>query len=198
VSHSIWRRHLRGWLPPLLVFLAALGSLLFYRLEFAGEARAGGRQLERRTSEVAQLTEERQRTEKLVERLRENQLRIEEFRSQRLATEAERLTLVIAEVKDLARRAEVEPSSIRYPEERLEGVGLTQRSIVFSVDGDYGGLRRFINFLELSDLFLTLEEVSLSGRSVGESSKLRISLQVSTLFLDDRDEGQPVAGGATS
>jgi len=197
VSQSIWRRHLRGWLPPLLVFLVALGGLLFYRLIFAGEARAGGRYLERRSSEVARLTEERKRTEKLVERLRDNQQRIEEFRSQRLATEAERLTQVIAEVKDLARRAAVEPSSIRYPEERLRGVGLTRRSIVFSVDGDYGGLRRFINFLELSDLFLTLEEVSLSGSS-GRSSALRISLQVSTLFLDDSQESPAAAGGPTS
>ena len=186
MSQSIWRRHLRGWLPPLLVFVLALSALLYYHLVFAGEARAGGRQLERRASEVARLSEQRQRTETLVEGLRTNQQRIQEFRGRRLATEAERLTQVIAEVKELARRAGVEPSSVRYPEERLRDVGLSRRSIVFSVDGDYGGLRRFINFLELSDLFLTLEEVNLSGRS-GESSKLRISLQVSTLFLDEKE-----------
>ncbi len=198
MSHSIWRRQLRGWLPPLLVFLVALGALSFYRLVFAGEARAGGRQIERQKAEVKRLTQERRRAERLVKKLRENQGRIEEFRNQRLATEAERLTQLIAEVKDLARRAEVEPSSVRYPEERLQGVGLTRRSIVFSVDGDYGGLRRFINFLELSDLFLTLEEVSLSGRAGRESSKLRISLQVSTLFLDDPVETPPIAGGPSS
>jgi len=190
MRQSIWRRHLRGWLPPLLVFLAALAALLFYRLVFADDARAGWGQLERRASEVGQLTERREEAERLVERLRDNQQRIEEFRGQRLATEAERLTRVIAEVKELARRAGVEPSSVRYPEERLKGVGLTRRSIVFSVDGDYRGLRRFINFLELSDLFLTLEEVSLNGRS-GESSDLRISLQVSTLFLDPPVEPAP-------
>ena len=171
---------------------------MFYRLVFADEARAGGRQVERRAAEVAQLSEERERTEQLVERLRDNQKNIEEFRSQRLATQAERLTKVIAEVKDLARRAKVEPSSIRYPEEKLDGVDLTRRSIVFSVDGDYGGLRRFINFLELSDMFLTLEEVSLTGRAGESSSKLRISLQVSTLFLDTTAEALPAATGATS
>lgn len=197
MSQSIWRRHLRGWLPPLLVFLVALGLLSFYRFVYAGEARAGGRQVRRQTNEVKRLAEQRRKTEKLVERLRANQRRIEQFRDQRLATEAERLTQVIAEVKELARRAEVEPSSIRYPEERLREVGLSRRSIVFSVDGNYGGLRRFINFLELSDLFLTLEEVSLSGRS-GESGALRISLQVSTLFLDGPEEDRPAAGSATS
>ena len=192
MSQSIWRRHLRGWLPPLLIFLAALAGLLFYRLVIAGDARAGSRQLERRAAEIARLTEQRAQAERLVERLGDNLRRIEQFRGERLATEAERLTRVIAEVKDLARRAGVEPSSVRYPEERLQGVGLTRRSIVFSVDGDYAGLRRFINFLELSDLFLTLEEVSLSGRPGGESSALRISLQVSTLFL----EAPPAAAAA--
>ncbi len=197
MSRNIWRRHLRGWLPPLLIFLISLGALSFYSLVISQEARSGWRRIRERETEVARLTEERQRTERLVERLRDNQRRIEEFRRQRLATEAERLTQVIAEVKDLARRAGVEPSSIRYPEQKLQGVGLTRRSIVFSVDGDYAGLRRFINFLELSDLFLTLEEVSLSGRS-GDSSALRISLQVSTLFLDRPVETPPAAVEATS
>ena len=97
---------------------------------------------------------------------------------------AARARTAFARVAELARRAGVEPSSIRYPEERLEDVGLTRRSIVFSVDGDYPGLRQFINFLELSELFLTLEEVSLAGGTRGKSSKLRISLTVSTLFLE--------------
>lgn len=197
MSQSIWRRHLRGWLPPLVVFLVALAGLLLYRLAFASEARAGGRQLERRAAEVQRLVQERQATERRVERLRTNRERIEEFRRERLSTEAERLTRVIAEVKELARRAGVEPSSIRYPQERLGDVGLTRRMVRFSVDGDYAGLRRFINFLELSDLFLTLEEVSLSGRA-GESNKLRISLQVSTLFLAAPAEPAPAAEGAVS
>ena len=72
MSQSIWRRHMRGWLPPLLLFLVALGALLFYRLVFAGEARAGGRQIERRTAEVAELTEERERGERLVQQLLDN------------------------------------------------------------------------------------------------------------------------------
>ena len=197
MSQSIWRRHLRGWLPPLLVVLVGLAALLVYRLAFAGEARAGGRQLERREAEVLRLTQERERTERLVDRLRANQESIERFRGERLATEAERLTRVIAEVKELAKRAGVEPSSIRYPQERLREVGLTRRSVSFSVDGDYAGLRRFINFLELSDMFLTLEEVSLAGRS-GESNALRISLRVSTLFLAGSPEPRPAAEGATS
>lgn len=197
MSRSIWRRHLRGWLPPLIVFLVALGLMSFYRLFYAGEALAGGRLLERREAEVAELSERRQQVQELAERVRTNEEQIARFRNERLATEQLRLTQVIAEVKKQARRAGVEPSSIRYPEQRLKGVGLTKRSIVFSVDGDYPALRRFINFLELSDLFLTLEEVSLSG-SAGGSGRLRISLEVSTLFLDEPAPPASAAAGATS
>src|SRR5262249_7156107 len=39
-----------------------------------------------------------------------------------------------------------------------------KRSFVFEVDGTYLDLRKFINLLELSDSFLTLEAVSLSER----------------------------------
>ena len=99
MSRNIWRRQLRSWLPPLLVFLVALTGLGFYRLVFAGEARAGGRRIERQRSEVKRLTQERRRSERLVARLSENQKRIEEFRGRRLATEAERLTELIATPK---------------------------------------------------------------------------------------------------
>ena len=70
MSQSIWRRHLRGWLPPLLVFLIALSALLFYRFVYADEELAGGRQIERHAREVERLSEERERIEGLVERLR--------------------------------------------------------------------------------------------------------------------------------
>ena len=192
MSRGIWRRQLRGLMPALLVFALNLGLLSVYRLVFAGEARARGQLVRGRQTEVADLAVQRRKTEELVERVRRNEVQIREFRSQRLATEEQRLTQVLAEVKKLARQAGVEPSSIRYPEERMREVGMTKRSIVFSVDGDYAGLRRFINFLELSELFLALEEVSLAGRS-GDGGGLRISLEVSTLFLDP-EAAAPAAG----
>lgn len=195
MSRSIWRRHLRGWLPPLLVFLVNLALFSVYGLVFAGEERAGGRLLDRREAEVGELRQRRRELADLVRRMQVTQQRLEEFRDQRLATEARRLTQVIAEVKELATRAGVKPSSISYPEVQLKQLGLSKRSFVFSVDGDYAALRRLINFLELSDHFLTLEQVSLSGRS-GEAGGLRISLQISTLFLDP--ETVPAAAGASS
>ena len=74
-----------------------------------------------------------------------------------------------AEVKDLAKRAGLAPRSITYPEEQIQQYGLIKRSFIFSVEGTYADLRTFINLLELSDSFLTLEDASLAeeGRHEG-------------------------------
>jgi hypothetical protein len=61
------------------------------------------------------------------------------------------------------------------------GYGLVRRSIVFTVNGTYEELRRFVNFLELSDNFVTLEDVGLSER--GSGGDLRIALRLSILVL---------------
>ena len=58
---------------------------------------------------------------------------------------------------------------------------MSRRTITFSVDGSYAQLRQLINFIELSDSFLILDEVSLRGNDV-EGTPLRISLKLSTLF----------------
>jgi hypothetical protein len=104
------------------------------------------------------------------------------FYQDRLSTESARLTRIIAEVKELASRAGLSPSQITYPSEPLEDYGLRRRGFVFQVDGTYADLRKLVNLLELSDSFLTLEKVDLSGADGG---RLRIQLRLSTLFAAD-------------
>jgi hypothetical protein len=72
------------------------------------------------------------------------------------------------------------PQAISYPDETIEDYGLRKRSFQFGVEGTYGDLRKLINLLELSDSFLTLESVQLSGSGTG--NRLRIDLSLSTLF----------------
>jgi hypothetical protein len=80
---------------------------------------------------------------------------------------------------------------VSYPTEPLEAYGLRRRAFVFSVQGTYPDLRKFINLLELSDTFLTLEQVTLSESSGGA---LGIQLRVSTLFAT----GEGVPAGVSS
>ena len=61
------------------------------------------------------------------------------------------------------------------------------------MDGTYLELRKFINLLELSDSFLTLEEVTLAGETRGEGPELNIRLSLSTLFASEEGSDEATA-----
>lgn len=190
-SVGVWRSKLWWWLPP-LVFLGANLMLLFaYRLVYAGQSQLRQTRIERSRSELAHTRARRQQEERDLERLRAGRAAVDAFYTERLASENERLTAILAEVRDLASRAGLRPDSFRYGKEEIEAHGLLRRSIDFSVTGSYLQFRRLVNLLELSDSFLVLEEVSLRG-SDDSGEELRISLRLSTLFADS---GPPPSSG---
>ena len=115
-------------------------------------------------------------------RARSNQQRVEELYDQRLSTASQRLTKVLAEVKELATRASLEPSAFSYSEDVLEDFGLERRYLAFGVEGTYPELRQLIHLLESSESFLTLEQVGLAEVG-GNRGKLRINLRLSTLLF---------------
>lgn len=196
MSAALWRERWRIWVPALVFFLLNLAVFSTYRLVFAGQALMRSRQVEDRNAELARLEADRAALEDLQERVGRNRDKVDLFYGDWVKPESERLTETLAQVKDLATRAGVAPFSLSYPEQEIEEFGLEKRSIVFAVEGSYMGLRKFINFLELSDLFLTLEEVSLSGG--GEpGGGLRINLKISTLF-EDEARTERVGGAASS
>lgn len=186
-----WRRHLWRWLPPAVFAGAMLVALVVYLLVFAGDAAGGAERIEAETAQLQRLSAERRATERLVERIEGNREEISALYSERLSTESQRLTQVIREVQRISRDAGLVPTQVTYGEETFEEYGLTRFSFVFSVDGTYADLRKLINALELSEFFVTLEEVALAeagggaGRgsgSQGQGQRLRINLRLSTLF----------------
>lgn len=183
-----WRERLWLWLPAVL--FAALMLVLFMYYQASGMG-AEVDLLEQRINSAAQreqqLNQQRQQLERLLADVELNRQRVVELYSDRLATQEERLTAVLAEVRRLATQAGMAPTSVSYPQESLEDFGLVQTAFVFSVEGSYADLRRFINSLELTPTFLTLESISLSGEA-GSSRNLSISLRISTLFAADDAE----------
>jgi len=183
-STNVWRRRLWLWLPALALVVLNVVVLSTYRFLLAGQAQLRALRVEGAESELLRLQADRAALEDLVHRAERNREKVSEFYSTWVATESELLTRVIAEVKDLARRAGVESSSFHYPEEDLEDYGLLRRSIAFTVTGRYSELRQFINLIELSDYFLMLEQVQLNDTGQGDST-VRVRLIVSSLFLRD-------------
>jgi uncharacterized protein YfcZ (UPF0381/DUF406 family) len=189
---EIWRSRLWVWVPAALFLLANIGAFSIYRLGYSGRIAALEATLEGERKNLE--TERRLASELgvLVERARSSRIGMERLYQERFSTRKARLTEVTAEVKQLAKKAGLDPQAISYPEERIEDYGLIRRSFIFSVQGDYLALRRLLNLLELSDSFLTLEEVKLSEGG-GGGSELEISLSLSTLFARDPDSATAAA-----
>lgn len=175
-----WRERLWWWLPALVVLILNLFAFVWFQAVYSGAARRVDQQLEKRGVELREIQETLGRQHEVLERVRINQQQVKNFYASRLSTREERLTSILREVRDLASTAGLEPSVVDYPEDQLTEFGLEKRWVNFGVTGSYVQLRRFINLLEMSDSFLTLEDVNLNGRA--EDAELRISLRISTLF----------------
>ena len=178
---SAWRRNLWLWLPAAVFFLLTVVLLGVFALEFADETQVARTRLARRTEELDVIRAQRERAQGIVEKVRASEEGLADFYGRRLSTEREGLTRILAEIKNLCRLSGIPPTSLAYERQALEGQDVSRRTVTFSVDGSYAQLRQLINFIELSDSFLILDEVSLRGNDV-EGTPLRISLKLSTLF----------------
>jgi type IV pilus assembly protein PilO len=190
----MWRLRLWVWLPALLFFLANATAYVVYRFGFADRVQSLETSLEDTRKSLEQEAPERARLERLIERSRRNDEDIRRLYDERFSTRSQRLTRITAEVKQLARTAGLNPLSINYGEEKIEDYGLVKRSFAFSVDGTYLELRKFINLLELSESFLTLEEVTLASDEGGQGPELHIRLILSTLFAGEGGSAATAAG----
>ena len=191
---EIWRLRLWVWLPALLFFLANAIAFVVY-LGFADRVAALNEDLETKQKQLAPKAGERQKLERLIQRSQRNEQEIRRLYDESFSTRSARLTRVHAEFRQLARTAGLDPRSITYDEEEIEDYGLIKRTFSFSVAGTYLELRKFINLLELSGSFLTLEEVTLAGEESEEGgNELRMRLAISTLFA--REPGDEILSPA--
>lgn len=187
-STAAWRRMVKVWLPGLLLLILNLVVLSTYRLLLAGQSQISASRVERLSADLGELESHTEALEDVIGRAETNRERIDEFYSGWLSSEADRLTQVIGEVKSMARQSGVRASGFRYPDEIIEELDLVRRSIVFSAEGSYQSMRRFIHSLERSDQFLILEDIGVND-SGNESSEVRVRFSVSTLFLSPSVRG---------
>jgi Tfp pilus assembly protein PilO len=195
-GENIWRQRLWVWVPAVIFFLANLAAFGVYRLGYAGDVASLERSLKDRQADLHKVDTRRAELDRLIGGARSNHQRIIQLYDERFSTRRRRLTSVTAEVKKLASQAGLEPRDISYPEEEIEDFGLVKHSFAFGVEGSYLELRKFLNLLELSDSFLTLEEVNLTGDAKGP--ELRISLVLSTLFEKEGSAAEEAPRGGVS
>lgn len=182
---EIWRLRLWIWLPALLFFLANAVAFSIYRFGYADRVESLEADLGEAKEQLQPQALRRKELERLIQRAGAAEAALRQLYDEQFSTRSERLTRVTAEVKSLARKAGLNPRQLSYPEEAIEDYGLVKRSFVFAVEGTYLELRQFINLMELSDSFLTLEAVTLSEAGRDTGPELRMNLKISTLFAQE-------------
>lgn len=195
-SFETWSRNLWIWLLPVIFLAINLLLLTVYQTRFASRRDSLENISGRAGQRLESLRAYRGDLQQFITQFENQQQAIESIYNQHFATEAERFTSLLREVRQLARQAGLAPDSFGYPKEELEEEGLVRRNVAFSVAGNYEQVRRLINFLELSDQFITLEKIDLSGDA--GTDRLDIGLSLSSLFIASDEELQMAKALAAS
>lgn len=182
---DIWRERSWVWAAPLAFLVLNLLVFGLYRARYSGGVEKLQERYDRDAAVLAQLQNSVSQAEGLLGRAERQQDEIDLLYEAHFATETERFTAFLREVRSLARTAGLNPGAFTYPEVELDDVSLVERNMNFVVEGTYEQLRTFLNLLELSDQFVTLRQVALGGSSAGGNSPiLSVQLSLTTYFLD--------------
>ena len=164
----IWREK-RIPLAILGLFLAANAVFFFtYRVQY--ENRLSGLEGDKHAAEqrLEQVRLQRLRTDQQYAAFRKAQGDLAVIYNERWATVPERFTALINEVKRLEVASQLIGRSHGFTKSEKDakavpGLGTDVVTISFSVQGTYQQVRRLINLVELSDQFVIIDGISLTG-----------------------------------
>ena len=196
----IWREK-RVLLIVLGVLLLANTVFFFtYRVRYQSRLTDLDERMEQAETRLAEARASRVKAEQTYRSYKQIEADVAKIYNEHWATQTERLTPMIAEVKRLTQASSLVPATIGFsltevkteapggPSRKGRSVGAKEVGISFGVAGTYEQVRRLINLLELSRQFVILKQISLAQR---EGNTLQFNLDVKTLFRDDE---KPRAG----
>lgn len=199
---SIWAE--KGILLAILTVLLIANTIFFftYRVRYVERLK----ELDERLSDTQRSLKEAQSARVNAERqqaaYRKIQTDLDEVYNRRWATRAERLTILISEVKRLAQASNFVPKVYGFslaeasstpgrPQPMRSGSGRTnvlhasEVGITFNATGTYDQVRRLVNLLELSDQFVIVNQLAITS---SEKGLVTVSLNLKTLFRETPEE----------
>lgn len=179
----LWRRWLM-W-PALILFVANVGAFLGYTLP---------RRLQERTlaERARALRDEVERERRVNDGLRlqvqavgANMQDMRRFLKQIVAGR-EGLSVVLEELEQTAREQGLQPERRSYHREELDRLPLVRFQVTFPVKGSYSQLMSFLDALERSPRFVTVDKLSYQ---VKEESAPDMSIILSAYFAKGVENG---------
>lgn len=190
----IWREK-RVWLIALGLALAAdIFVFVTYRVQFQKRIDDVKVRKEQADARLAQAQASRLAAQDTFARYRKIQADLDVLYNTRWATQTERLTAWINEIKHLATASQMVPRVLNFAKTddkdstslvKTKGIGTTAVTINYSVQGNYQQVRRLINLLELSDQFVIIDSLGVVSTS-GDPNLLTLTLRLKTLFREPR------------
>lgn len=195
----IWREK-RVLLIILGILLAANTIFFFtYRVRYQSRLTDLDERMEQAENRVSEARAARVRSEQTYRSYKQIEADVRRIYDEYWASQSERLTAMISEVKRLTVASSLIPRSVSYSAAEVKttgpaepstggrstarrGVGATEVGIHFGVNGSYEQIRRLINLLELSRQFVIIDRIALAQ---GDGTNLQFDLHVKTLFRDD-------------
>ncbi len=194
---AVWQRYRWQWIAPAVFVVLNLLVYGFYRARYAGTVDNLEGRYQAAEKELGLLRQETEDLQAFLTEVERTRGGLRELYEQRFATEEERYTEVNREIRELARRAGLAPQVFSHLKTPLGKTRLVQLTLSFNIEATYDQLRTFINLLELSDHFLTLESVSMNGgKEDPRNPRLGVRLAVSTIFNGPREEARPSRGAS--
>ena len=182
----IWREK-RVLLIVLAVLLLANTIFFFtYRVQYESRLRDLDTRLDQAKADLEAARRTRVGTEQQVAAYRGIERNVRDIYENRWATETQRLTSMIAEVKRLAANTNLTPTTVSFsrkenPSSGRYATGATEVGVSFNVQGTYQQVRRLINQLELSPQFIIIDQIGLTSET---GDLLTMSIHVKTLFRE--------------
>lgn len=197
----IWRE--KRILLIILGLLLAANIVFFftYRVQYKARLDAYDLRHDQARAQLQEAKRSRMAAEAQVAAYRRTERDVQLIFNEKWATENERFTRLVTEVKRLAMAANLSPASISYSRSEVRSggttakgrsrmTGATEVGMTFAVRGTYQQVRRLINMLELSQHFVIIDRLDLSS---ADGETLNMNLSIKTLFRDTSSPAAPVA-----
>jgi hypothetical protein len=185
----IWREN-RTLLIVLGALLMANAVFFFtYRVQYESRLRALDARLKAAEDQLQLAHNKRLAAQQQLASYRKVQIDLQTLYNSRWATEAQRLTALIKEVKRLGAATQLDPRSINFSRvqdrevQRTGGIGTATVAMTFSVHGTYQQIRRLINLLELSNQFVIIDAINLAAGQPADPN-LTLNLRLKTVFRE--------------
>ena len=107
---------------------------------------------------------------------------------QKIVPDLSEFTGLIDELLMLAYRSQLNIDQISYAHKESEKVDLLQYDLSFSVNGQYGQLKKFIHSLEQSPRIMSIQQIALSSSDQVGQAIVSLKLKLETVFQAEARE----------